>query len=190
MPPYLRPISVLKRDIYNFSVNVYRDGKVDFLRKLCYVSKVQNAKHADRLRDPSVVDLAIRLIRWSSRPKERGRPYKPIFSNSIQKQMVTELNYAFAHRVDPLLCTAFITELGGHEIIGAMVSTKKSELQEGWLRAMQRGSQFRVSHEPTALYGTRKLRVMHTSEADALRHEEELEAKWEEEEAERAESGR
>jgi hypothetical protein len=180
VPPYLRPIAVLKRDIYTFCTNVYRSGEIDYLQEMYHLRQRQAAKRADRLRDPTIVDLAIRVIRWARLPKGKGQSYEPLFSTSIQKQMVTELNFAFGHRIDPHLCTAFITELGGHEIIGAMVSTQKSELQPGWLRGMQNTSRFIVHHRPTAQYGIRQLRVMHTSNADALRHQEEEEDLWEE----------
>ncbi len=185
VPPYLRPSSVLKREIYRFSVDIYREGEAKYLEEIYHYRRRQAANLADRLRNPTVVDLAIRVVRWSEQPMKMGNKHPPIFTNSLQKQIVTELNYAFANRIDPDLCTAFIMELGGHEIIGAMVSTQKSELQDGWLRAMQRGSRFTVGRKPTALYGTRQLRVMHTSEDDAVREAEAEAAEWEEEEAER-----
>lgn len=169
-PPRYRPENVLKREMYRFACGVFDGGYQDQLKRLA-IAKARSLEINLRERRWTVVDWAIRYVRVAGCVRHSAissAASSPLFSDTMLGRFCTELNFAFAHNIEPDLCTTFIDECGGHEIIGVMLSTGSyRDYDAPWVRRMMGEPRVRVLNK-VGVFGRRTLPVEPVTGSDMV----------------------
>jgi hypothetical protein len=180
MPPRYRPEAILKRDIYRFACGVFDRGYQGLLERLVR-DKSYKLNLAVRERQWTVIDWAVRYVRIADGEGGASSPQAMyphatlseggaslLFNDTKLARYSTELNFAFAHNIKPELCTTFIDECGGHEIIGVMISSGAyRDYDAPWVRALKGELRVRVLDQ-TGQLGRRTLSIVPFDEDDPL----------------------
>ncbi|KTR84402.1 hypothetical protein NS277_04345 [Novosphingobium barchaimii] len=160
--------------MYRFACAVFDRGHQDLLKRLA-IAKARSLEVNLRDRQWTVVDWATRYVRVAGCMPHSTRSSSappPLFSDTMLRRFSTELNFAFAHNIEPHLCTTFIDECGGHEIIGVMLSTGSyRDYDAPWVNAMKSEPRVSVSNK-VGIFGRRTLPLVPVSEPEPVEEQE------------------
>lgn len=149
VPPYARPNTFLKREIYKRACSINPDRHV--LRQMENRIRHRDEQHVVRLTEASVVDWIVREVNWHPVRATAGFPEEervPLLPKAPLSHMRTELNFAYLYAIQWQYLIPFIYMVGGFEVISARKAHDGYPLfDQSWLTSMQGGLHSHPNHK-------------------------------------------